>query len=104
MSPPYPSLKTKSVEGIVNALFNRPATDRVLNYSITDAMTAMEDTKDKVNPHRVLSQISVGLSHRSRLPEEEIEDDLLSNCSLTESNNDEKCVHYRFVAAVSLMR
>ena len=88
-------IQHKSVEGIVNALFNRPATDRVSNYSRTDTMTAMEDTKDRVNLHRALSQTPVGLSQRSRLPEEEIEDDLLSNCSLTENNNDNECVHSR---------
>ena len=84
------------VATLANNLFCKPARARLLNYSKNNATLAIRNTKDLINPNRFLSPAPAGLSQLSRLPDEDIEEDLLSNCDFLEDDFDVSTTHTRF--------
>jgi hypothetical protein len=62
----------------VTQAFYTPATNRLLNYDCADAMTALQDMRDRNNPNRFQHLLPAGLSQRSHLPDidEDGDDDL----------------------------
>jgi hypothetical protein len=53
----------------VFASFHKPATDRLLNYDSSEAIGALQRTRDKNNPNRFPELVPAGMSQVSFLPE-----------------------------------
>ena len=56
-------------ERVIQAFYT-PATNRVLNYDCSDAMTALQSMKDRNNPNRFLQLLPAGLSQVSHIRDE----------------------------------
>ena len=69
---------------------------KIVKFFKNDATLAIKTTKDLINPNRFLSPAPAGLSQLSRLPDEDIEEDLLSNCDFLEDDFDVGTTHTRF--------
>ena len=68
---------------------------KIVKLFRNDATLAIRNTKDLINPNQFLSPAPAGLSQLSRLPDEDIEEDLLSNCDFLEDDSNVSTTHTR---------